>query len=75
MVIVGSFCSSTMYSVLIALLISLPRGDAGLMRRIGSPQHTQKIEQTGQSKSSIEGAEMEGALHHGLRNVKNANYP
>lgn len=28
-----------------------------------------------ENKSSIEGAEVERATHHGLRNVKNANYP
>ena len=32
----------------------------------------QKIEQAVENKSSIEGAEVERATHHGLRNVKNA---
>lgn len=44
-VIVSNVCSSTANSVLISLLISLPRGDAGLMRGIRSPQNIQKIEQ------------------------------
>lgn len=35
MVIVGSFCSSTVRWVLISLLLSLRRGGAGLMRGIG----------------------------------------
>lgn len=75
MVIIGSFCSSTVRWVLISLLLSLRRGGAGLMRGIWSPQNTQKIEQALGNKSSIEGAEVEGALHRGLWNVKNANYP
>lgn len=68
-VIVGNFCSSMVNSVLITLLLSLP------MRGIWFSQNTQKIEPAVENKSSIEGAEVEGALHHGLRNVKNANYP
>lgn len=61
-VIVGDFCSSAVNSVLTSLLISLSRGDAGLMRGIRSPQNTQKIEQAVENKSSIEGAEVEGAF-------------
>ncbi|KAK2500759.1 hypothetical protein MC885_005851 [Smutsia gigantea] len=33
--------------------------------------NAQKIEQAVENKSSIEGAEVEGIMHHGLRNVKN----
>lgn len=42
------------------------------MRGILSLQNTPKIEQAMQNKSSIEETKMEGAMHHGLRNVKNA---
>lgn len=42
------------------------------MRGILSLQNTPKIEQAVQNKSSIEETKMEGAMHHGLRNVKNA---
>lgn len=42
------------------------------MRGSLPPQNTPKVEQTVGNKSSIEGAEVEGAMHPGLRNVKNA---
>lgn len=54
------------------LLICLPKGGTGLMRDTLSPHNTPKIEQAVENKSSIEEAEVEGAMHHGLRNVKNA---
>ena len=54
----------------ISSLISLPQGGVGLKRGIHSV--LQKIEQAVENKSSIEGAEVERATHHGLRNVKNA---
>lgn len=44
----------------ISLLISLPRGGAGLMRGIPSPQKTQNMELAVENSSSIEGAEVEG---------------
>lgn len=72
--IVGNFCP-TVNSILISLLISLPRGDAGLVGGIRPPQNTQKIEQAVENKSSIEGAEVEGPKYYRFRNVKNANYP
>lgn len=54
------------------LVISLPKGGTGLMRDTLSPHNTPKIEQAVENKSSIEEAEVEGAMHHGLRNVENA---
>lgn len=46
------------------------------MKGILFPQNTLKIRQPAENKSSIEGVEVEGAvegaMHGGLRNVKNA---
>lgn len=42
------------------------------MRGILSPQKTQKIKQPVENKSLIEGAEVDRAMHRGVRNVKNA---
>lgn len=47
-------------------------GEVGAYERYSVPLEYAANPQPVENKSSIEGAEVEGAMHHGLRNVKNA---
>lgn len=47
-------------------------GEVGAYERYSVPLEYAANPQAVENKSSIEGAEVEGAMHHGLRNVKNA---